>query len=169
MRVIRGSEDPVSVDRDVPLNPSASVGIAATAGGGGPLCEARDYGLLRTAAGSGRSRLGHSRLVHSRTILPEQISRGGVQSLNDAAWAGQVQYAVIDQRCRLLRPGVVYCPGPGELKLLDLLAVDLIERAVAPGAIRAPPVQPVAGSGVAQHGFGHRVEVFHLRPEPEAP
>src|SRR5207249_2349073 len=93
--------------------------------------------------------------------------RGAVQRLNNAARVGQVQAAVVNQRRRLIRSRVVHRPRPHQLKLLNVLPVDLIERAVAPGVICAPPVQPVAWSRIAQYRLGDRTEVLHLRHEPE--
>src|SRR5438445_2712768 len=138
MGVIRRSKDFVSIDRDVSLDP---VAVAASPSG---------------------------RLRPLGTILPDQISSRGVQRLNDAARVRQVHDAVVDKWRSFLSAGVVHRPGPGELKLLDVPRVDLIERAVPPGVVGAPPVEPIARSGVAQHGLGYRAEILHLCREPKA-
>ena len=101
-------------------------------------------------------------------IFPDQVSGRRVQRLNDAARVRQVHDAVVHEWRRLLRTRIVHRPGPGELKLLDVLPVDLIERAVAPRVVGASPVQPVAGRRVAQHGFGDRAELPHLTVQPKA-
>ena len=50
----------------------------------------------------------------------------------------------------------------------DVLTRDLVERAVAPRVVGAPPVQPVAGRRIAQHRLGDRTEVSVLRRQEEA-
>ena len=161
MRVIRRSEDLVSIDGDVSLDASTFVSTSA----GRPLRETRDGGLFCATATRG----GCACLRHLGAILPDQVSSYAVQRLNNATRVRQVHDAVVDEWCRLIRTRIIHRPRPGELKLLHVLPVDLVERAVAPCVIRAPPVQPVAWSRIAQHGLGDGPEVFHLRHEPEAP
>src|SRR5216683_63977 len=105
------------------------------------------------------------RLCPPRTIFPKQISRRSVQRLNDAVWIRQIHDPLVDKWRSLLSARVVHRPGPGELKSLDVPRVDLIKRAVPPRVVGAPPVEPIARSGVAHHGLGDRAEVLHLRRE----
>src|SRR5207249_11538081 len=88
MCVIRGSEDLVCINGDVSLNASSFVAAPA----GGPLRQARDGGLFgSTTVSSGRGRL-----RHFRAVLPDQVSRGAVQRLNNAARVGQVPRGVVN-------------------------------------------------------------------------
>ena len=114
-----------------------------------------------------RSRSRGGRWRGAGAVLPDQVAGCRIERLNDAARIRQIHDAVVDERRRLLRAGVVHRPRPRELKLPDVLAGDLIERAVAPGVVGAPPVQPVAGRGIAQHRLGDRTEALDLRIEQE--
>src|SRR5207247_10383763 len=88
-------------------------------------------------------------------VLPQQIALHRVQCLDDAARIGQIHDAVVHERRGLLvsrSDG----PGPGELELPDVLAIDLIERTVAPAIVRTSPVKPVGGGRVQQRFIGYR-------------
>src|SRR5712691_7088848 len=139
MSITRRSEYLVSVDRDVSLDP---VAFAACLTG-----RLRPFGAK----------------------LPDQVSGRSVQRLNDAVWIRQIHDPLVDKWRSLLSARVVHRPGPGELKSLDVPRVDLIKRAVPPRVVGAPPVEPIARSGVAQHGLGDWAEVLHLRREPRTP
>src|ERR1700674_3084032 len=139
MSISRRSEYLVSVDRDVSLD-----AVALAAGTSGRLCPLR-------------------------TIFPKQVSRRGVQRLNDAVRVRQIHDPVVDKWRSLLSACVFHRPRPSELKSLDVPRIDLIERAVPPRVVGAPPVKPIARSGIAQHGLGDRAEVLHLRREPRTP
>ena len=56
-------------------------------------------------------------------------------------------------------------PRPGELQLVDVARVDLIERAESPAVHGAAPVDPVSGVRVLEHRVGHRFERSVLRGE----
>src|ERR1700693_727484 len=139
MSITRRSEDLVSVDRYVSLD-----AVALAAGNSGRLCP-----------------LG--------TIFPKQVSRRGVQRLNDAVRVRQGHNPVVDEWRCFLSARVIHRPRPRELKSLDVPRVDLIKRAVPPRVVGAPPVDPIARSGVAQHGLSDGAEVLHLRREPRTP
>src|SRR5229473_1920148 len=109
------------------------------------------------------------RLCPPRTIFPKQISRRSVQRLNDAVRVRQVHNPVVDNWRSFLSAWVIHRPRPRELKSLDVPRVDLIKRAVPPRVVGSPPVEPIARSGVAQHGLGDWAEVLHLRREPRTP
>ena len=140
MRVVRRPEDFVAEDRNVALD--ASVARA----------DRHDRVRRRGIVGS---------------VFPEQISGGRVERLNDAARVGKIHDAVVDERRPFLSASIVHRPGPREVKLLDVPAGDLIERAIAPGVVGAAPVRPVARRRIAKRRFGDRLEVFDLRDEPE--
>src|SRR5215469_15979844 len=134
MRLIRGREDPVLVNRDVPLDSSGSVRLTP-ARSSGRLCETRDNRLLPTrVAGKGGGR------SHSWAVFPNQVAGRGIQSLNNAPRVGQVHDAVVNQRSRLSRTRIVHGPRPCKLQLVHVLPIDLIQWAVAPGIIRATPI-----------------------------
>src|ERR1700739_3616300 len=103
-----------------------------------------------------------------RAVFPKQVSRRGVQRLDDPVRVRQVHGPVVDKRRSLLSACVIHRPRPSELKSLYVPRVDLIERAVPPRVVGTPPVEPIARSGIAQHGLGDRVEIFNLRLEPQA-
>ena len=88
-------------------------------------------------------------------VLPEQRAGGGVERLHHVARVGEIQHAVMDERRRLVAP-VAHRPDPGELQPADVLARDLVQRAVAPPVVRSPVDQPVVRVGVAQHRVGDR-------------
>jgi hypothetical protein len=158
--VVGGAEDLVTEDREVALD--AASGISAS--GGGTLRETRNVRLLSTA----RSRSRWCRRWRGAgAVLPDQIAGCRIERLNDAARIRQIHDAVVDERRRLLRAGVVHRPRPRQLKLPDVLAGDLIERTVAPGIVGAPPVQPVTRRRIAEHCLRHRTEVLDLRIEQE--
>ena len=52
-------------------------------------------------------------------------------------------------------------PGPGDAEVLHVVLVDLVERAVAPAVVGAPPHQPVAGVRLPQHLVRHRPDRLH--------
>ena len=106
-----------------------------------------------------------SGLCRCGTILPDQIPCRSIERLNDASGVWQVHDAVVDKRCGFIRAGIVHRPRPGELKLGHILPVNLIERAVAPCIIGAPPVQPIPRRRIPQHGLGHRAKFFDLRED----
>ena len=81
----------------------------------------------------------------------------------------QVHDPVVHEGRRLLRTRLVHGPRPHELKLAHIGPVDLIERAVPPRIVGAPPVEPVSWSGVAQRLLGDRTKVGRLGHEAGAP
>src|SRR5439155_5316963 len=92
MRVIRRSEDLVSIDGDVSLDASTFVSTSA----GRPLRETRDGGLFCATATRG----GCACLRHLVAIFPDQVSSYAVQRLNNATRVRQVHDAVVDEWCR---------------------------------------------------------------------
>ena len=90
-------------------------------------------------------------------VLPEQVAGGGVHRLQVVLRVRHVQPAPVRQRrpfLRARREGA----GPHHPQIADVVAIDLIERAVAPTVQRAAPHQPVAGRRVREHGVGDRNE-----------
>ena len=83
-------------------------------------------------------------------VLPDAIPGDGVHRLHDAAGTRNEHHPVMHQGRRLVEPGAGL-PAPDELELIDVLPVDLVQRAVAPAVERAPPVEPVRRVGVLEH------------------
>ena len=180
MGVVGRAVDLVLEYRDVPLDPAASVTLPLGGRSGGrPLCLTRNVGLLAAAprgrrrrrALGGRSGPAGRRCgcgFWCRPVFPDQIAGCRVERLNDAARIRQIHDAVVNERRGLIGAGIVHRPGPRELHLVDILLVDLCERAVAPVVVRPPPVQPVAGGRIAQHLLRH-VRVGRQLGRPQVP
>lgn len=92
-------------------------------------------------------------------VLPKQIAGAAVQGLNHVLRVSKKNDAVMHQR-RLFLISRLHVPGPSQLQRADIAGADLIERAVTPGAVIAPPHQPVPGIGPLQHFIRHRLESF---------
>jgi len=93
----------VAEDREVALD--AASGVSAT--GSGTLRETRNVRLL--SAAWSRSRWCR-RWSGAGTVLPDQIAGCRIERLNDTARIRQIHDAVVDERRRLLRTGVVHRP-----------------------------------------------------------
>ena len=102
-------------------------------------------------------------LVHVPAVLPEEVARRAVESMHHVAGVGDVHHAVVDDR-RRLRHARLEPPRPRQPQLADVVAVDLVERAVAPAVQRAPPAQPVGRVGVLEDRVGDGRERLVLRP-----
>ena len=103
---------------------------------------------------------GHQLLRQSPGILPDQVAGRAIDRLHLVGIVEDVEHAVMHDR-RGLGGARRERPGPGHLQILDVVLVDLVERAVAPAVIGAPPHQPVGRIGLEQHRIGHRLEVRH--------
>ena len=99
-------------------------------------------------------------------VRPELVAGDRVER-HHAAAAGDVHDAVVDQRRHLVGAGQ-RLPRPDELQIRHVLAVDLVERAVALAIDRAAPVDPVARLGVEELGVGNRLEAGELRRDATA-
>ena len=88
-------------------------------------------------------------------MLPHQIAGLRIDRGDDVARTRDVHHAVVDERRRLdaarSKPA-----RPHHLQARDVVAIDLIERAVAPAVERAPPRQPVGRVRLPQHFIGDR-------------
>src|SRR5690606_10688447 len=102
-------------------------------------------------------------VFHLPAVFPDEIARRSIEGVHDAAGVGDVHHAIINQRSRL-RDSRLQSPGPGELKLPHVTAIDLVERAVAPSVERSAPAQPIPGGRSGQELIGDRREVGDLRP-----
>ena len=93
--------------------------------------------------GSGRSAFGH--LV---PVLPQEIARGGIEGVHDAAGHGEKHDAVVDDGAgpiiHIWRAALLNPPRPDEFEILDVVLVDLVERAVALRVVGSPEHQPIA-------------------------
>ena len=92
--------------------------------------------------------------------LPDEVARCRVDRL-DAGRAREIHDAVVHERRRLVGARH-HRPRPRKLQLADVGARDLVERAVSPRVLRAPPVEPVCGIRIPQHLFGDELEIPDL-------
>ena len=101
-------------------------------------------------------------------VLPDQLAGRRVERLHGVHGVGEIHDAVVHERRRLIRAALVHRPHPREPQILDVVACDLSQRAVAPGLVVAAHHQPVAGRRIAQHLVGDGTEVLHLAGDGQA-
>ena len=89
-------------------------------------------------------------------ILPDQLAVGRVECLDCVVGVLDVHDPVMDHRSLLCPPPRRQAPGPSQPEIADVVLVDLVERAVTPAVVSAPPHQPVAIGRVEQHLVGDR-------------
>ena len=95
-----------------------------------------------------------------RHVLPQRLAGRGVQR-DDAAAAvaaarrRQIHDAAMHERNDLELAGRQRL-RPRALQRADVVAIDLVERAVTMRVVGAAVHQPVGGIGIAQHGIGDR-------------
>ena len=90
-------------------------------------------------------------------VAPDEISGRRVHRLDHVVDRGDVEDAVVGQRCDLGCPDSDF-PRPGEAESMDVLAVDLVEGAVTPTVQRAAEHQPLRRRRVLQHFVRDRHE-----------
>ena len=95
---------------------------------------------------------------HLAAVLPYEVAGDRVDGLDDVGGIRHVEDPVVGERRALLAP-LGEGAGPHHAQVADVVAVDLVEGAVAPTVEGAAPHQPVAGRGVLQHLVGDRHEV----------
>ena len=95
---------------------------------------------------------------HLAAVLPHEVAADRVDGLDDVGGVRHVEDAAVGERRALLAP-VGEGARPDHAQIADVVAVDLVEGAVAPAVEGAAPHQPVARRGVLQHLVGHRHEV----------
>ena len=88
-------------------------------------------------------------------ILPQPGAVAHVERLDVVARLHQEHDAVVHERRRLLQ-AFGHGPGPGQAQAAHVGGVDLVERAVAPVVVGAPPHRPVARRRVDEHLLGDR-------------
>ena len=95
-------------------------------------------------------------------VLPQQIPGHRVDRLDEIARIRHVHHAVADEGGALLetRPQPA---GPDHPEVGDVVAVDLVERTVAPAVQRSAPHQPLVGTRVEQLRVGDRIDARDLR------
>ena len=86
-------------------------------------------------------------------ILPLQVAGHRIDGLDDVVRVRHVQRAAVRDRRSLLRSRRE-SPRPDHAQVAYIVAVDLIERAVAPAVQRPAPHQPVAVRRILKHGVG---------------
>jgi hypothetical protein len=82
---------------------------------------------------------------HLRVVFPQELAAARLERVDDRVGAGRVHAAVDDDRRRLGAAVDVDLVVPGEAELVDVLVVDLVERAVALLVVSAAVREPVAG------------------------
>ena len=95
-------------------------------------------------------------------VLPDEVAGRRVDGLDDVAGVGHVEHAAVGEG-RSLLASLVQGAGPHQAQVAHVVAVDLVEGAVAPAVEGAPPHEPVFRRRVAEHGIGHRHEVGRRR------
>ena len=101
-------------------------------------------------------------------VLPDQVAGHRVDGLDDVARVGHEQHAVADQRGPLLAARRER-PRPDQPEIADVVAVDLVERAVAPAVQRPAPHQPLVRTRVLQLRVGHRADAVRFLREDRRP
>ena len=132
VRVHRRDEQAVFPDRDVAGDPAESFAEAP-----------RWVGALRVE------------VVLFPAVLPDQVPVPGVEGRDDIVRLRQEDDAAAHERRRLVRP-VFHRRGPGEVEEADRVAIDLVERGVAPARQIAAKAQPVAIGSRSQFGIRDR-------------
>ena len=136
----------------------------------GPRVEGDDVGVVRVQedlvfVDGDRPRACAERIVgrplEALAVLPDGVAGDRVERLHDVQRTRQVHDAVVDDG-RGLRQAGGHRPRPDQPELVDVVPVDLVERAVAPAVQRPPPVDPVGRIGVGEHCVGDRREVAVL-------
>ena len=95
-------------------------------------------------------------------VLPEEVAGDGVDRLQVVLRVRHVEPSAVGQRRPLLGPGRQGA-GPHHAQVAHVVAIDLVEGAVAPAVERAPPHQPVARRRVLEHGVGDGDERVSVR------
>ena len=95
-------------------------------------------------------------------VLPDQVAGHRVDGLDGVLRVRHEHHAVADQRRPLLAAVGRQGAAPDQPEAPDVVAVDLIERAVAPAVERAAPHQPLVGARVQQLRVGDRADAVRL-------
>ena len=82
-------------------------------------------------------------------VLPQQITCCGIKRLHDIAWTRQEHHAVMDNRSRLLGPGL-HPPGPHHTQIANIFPCNLLKRTVAPTVLGSAPIEPAFSRWVGQ-------------------
>ena len=131
-----GMEDQLAVDRDVP------VGVD----------QAADHVVAQVVR-------------PGAAVLPDQVARRRVDGLDGVLRVRHEHHAVADQRRSLLAAAGRQRAAPDQPEARDVVAVDLIERAVAPAVERAAPHQPLVGARVQQLRVGDGADAVRVLGE----
>ena len=94
-------------------------------------------------------------------MLPQEIAGGRIDRLDDISRVRHVEHPVIGQRGPLLT-AAAQGAGPDHAQLTDVVAGDLVQRAVSPAVERAAPHQPVLRRRVLEHLVGDRLKLSVL-------
>jgi hypothetical protein len=89
-------------------------------------------------------------------VFPDQLTGPGIQRLHNIVGVGKEDDAVMDDWGHFVGAPLVHRPSPFELQILDVVGVDLLQRAETPSLIVAAEHEPIAICGMFQHGVGNR-------------
>ncbi len=119
-----------------------------------------DHGIFidRQIARREIGRVGNQLFRQLALVFPDEIAGRGVEGLDLVGVIEDIKHAVMDDRGRL-GGARDQRPRPRHLEILDIVLVDLVERAVAVAVKRAPPHQPVGRRRIAQHRVRNRREI----------
>ena len=95
-------------------------------------------------------------------VVPVGAAGGGIESEHVRGRLADVHDAIDHDRCGLDAVTGRHLVYPGDFQTARILAIDLVQRAVPPTAVRAGIGEPVAGLGVGLE----QALVSHLRGEP---
>ena len=95
-------------------------------------------------------------------ILPDQVAGHRVDGLDGVLRVRHEHHAAADQRRPLLAALTRQGAAPDQPEAADVVAVDLVERAVAPAVERAAPHQPLVGARVQQLRVGDGPDAIRL-------
>ena len=87
-------------------------------------------------------------------VLPEQVARRRVDGLHHVPGVRHIEHAVAHQRGSLLQ-ALSQASGPDHPDAPHVVAIDLVQRAVAPAVEGATPHQPVVRIWVLKFGISH--------------
>ena len=101
-------------------------------------------------------------------VLPDEVAGHRVDRLDDVAGVRHEQHAVADQR-RPLLPARAERARPDHPQLTDVVAVDLVERAVAPAVERPAPHQPLVVARILELRVGDGADSVRFLREGGGP
>src|SRR5690606_1906914 len=110
---------------------------------------------LALTPGAAQGTFSPTRLEPATLVVPDQVAGGRVDGLHLVPRIGQEHDAVVDQGRTLVCTFLAHGASPHQCKLADIVAVDLVELAIAPHLVVAAHHHPVFGRRVLEIFVGH--------------